>query len=469
MPADEPVSTQMLVIGAGPGGYVAAIRAAQLGVDVMLVEKDTYGGVCLNHGCIPSKALVTAADLVHRSRTADHLGIDATVSVNAERLVAWKDRIVDQLTSGVESLCRTNGIELVEGCAYFESDRLAHIDGDDRPDQVKFENTVIATGSQPITISGFEPDGEIILTSQDILSIQSLPDSLLVIGGGYIGMELSTALAKLDVEVTVIEMLDDILPNYEKDVTTAVHERAKDLGVSIHTGEAADSWERNGDGLVIETKSEDSISTFTADRALVAVGRTPMTDTLNIQAAGVRTDAGGFIKTTESGQTNSENIFAIGDVAGEPMLAHKASKEGEIVAEVIAGEPSALDFRAIPAAVFTDPEIGTVGLTEREANEEGFDPIVGKMPLRANGRALTHEETDGFVRIVADAETEFVLGAQIVGPDASELLAEVALAIEVGATLEDVIATIHTHPTLSEAVMESAANVRGEAIHTSNH
>lgn len=194
-----------------------------------------------------------------------------------------------------------------------------------------------------------------------------------------------------------------------------------------------------------------------------------MTDTLNIQAAGVRTDAGGFIETIESGRTSSENIFAIGDIAGEPMLAHKASKEGEIVAEVIAGEPATLGFRAVPTAVFTDPEIGTVGLTEREANEEGFDPIVGKMPLRANGQALTHEETDGFVRIVADAETEFELGAQIVDPGASELLAEVALAIEVGATLEDVIAMIYTHPTLSEAVMESAANVRSDAIHTSNH
>jgi dihydrolipoamide dehydrogenase len=292
---------------------------------------------------------------------------------------------------------------------------------------------------------------------------------MLVVGAGYIGMELSTVFAKLGTDVTVVEMLDDVLPGYEDDVARIVRKRAEDLGIDFHFGEGASDWEPVGDLARVTTETEDGEpSEYDAEKVLVAVGRTPVSDTLDLEAAGVETDETGFVPTDDRARTNVEHIFAVGDVAGEPMLAHKAMKEGEVAAEVCAGEPSALDYQAIPAAVFTDPEVATVGMTEAEAEEAGFDPLVGRFPMGASGRALTLAESHGFVRVVADADSEFVLGAQIVGPEASELVAEFALAIEMGAQLEDVVSTIHTHPTLGEAVMESAANARGEAIHTLN-
>jgi dihydrolipoamide dehydrogenase len=283
-------------------------------------------------------------------------------------------------------------------------------------------------------------------------------------------MELSTALAKLGVDVTVVEMLDGALPAYEDDVARIVKSRAEELGVDFHFGEGASDWAPGNDGGIrVTTETADGEeSTYAADEVLVAVGREPVTDTLDLAEAGLEPDEDGFLATDEQARTDVEHIFAVGDVAGEPMLAHKASKEGIVAAEVIAGEPAALDYQAVPAAVFTDPEIGTVGLTEAEAEAEGFDPVVGEMPFRANGRALTTNHAEGFVRLVADEETGFVVGAQIVGPEASELVAEVALAIEMGATLEDVAGTIHTHPTLAEATMEAAENALGQAIHTLN-
>jgi dihydrolipoamide dehydrogenase len=467
MCADQTVSTEILVIGGGPGGYVSAIRAGQQGKDVTLVERDAYGGVCLNHGCIPSKAFVTVADLVHRSRTAEHMGVDATVEVDFPQLRSWQADVVDQLTGGVEQLCTANGVTLVEGTATFESaGEVAISDGSaDSPDRISFESAVIATGSRPIQIPGFEPDGESVLTSADVFSLPALPDSLLVVGGGYIGMELSTVFAKLGTDVTVIEMLDRILEPYEADIADIVHEEAEALGIDIHTNEAASGCTRTDDGVVVTTDSGGETSRYEADHALVAVGREPVTDTLDLDAAGVELTEDGFIDTDRQGRTSRKTIHAIGDVAGEPMLAHKASRQGEVVADVLAGEPAAFDYRAVPAAVFTDPEVGTVGLTEAEADSRGFEPLVGTFPLDASGRALTMDESTGFVRVVADAATERILGGQIVGPEASELIGELALAVEVGARIEDVVSTIHTHPTLSEAVMEATADARGEAVH----
>jgi dihydrolipoamide dehydrogenase len=290
-------------------------------------------------------------------------------------------------------------------------------------------------------------------------------------------MELSTVFAKLGTDVTVVEMLDDVLPGYEDDVARIVRKRAEDLGIDFHFGRTAAGWEP-ADGAVRvatepaeqerEAAADGGTVAFEADKVLVAVGRQPVSDTLDLDAAGVETDGRGFVETDDRARTNVDGIYAVGDVAGEPMLAHKGSAEGKVAAEVIAGEPSAIDHQAMPAAVFTDPEIGTVGLTEAEAADEGFDPVVGQFPFRASGRALTTGHDDGFVRVVADDATGFVLGAQIVGPEASELIAELSLAIEMGATLEDVSRTVHTHPTLAEAVMEAAENARGEAIHTLN-
>jgi dihydrolipoamide dehydrogenase len=469
---DISTGTELLVIGGGPGGYTAAIRGAQLGLDTTLVEMDAYGGTCLNVGCIPSKAYITAADLAHDAGNAERMGIHADPAVDMKGLKSWKDGVVRKLTGGVEQLCKGNGVNLVEGRAEFDGEnrvRVAHQGEGQGSESLEFEHAVIATGSRPMRIPNFEFDEERILSSTGALDLDSVPESLVVVGAGYIGMELSTVFAKLGADVTVVEMLDDVLPGYEADVAEVVRERAEELGIEFHFGEGAAGWSDVGGKTRVRTESESGEdSEYTAEKVLVAVGRTPVTDTLDLEAVGIETDEKGFVPTDDRARTEVEHVFAVGDVAGEPMLAHKAMKEGEVAAEVAGGEPSALDYQAVPAAVFTDPEIGTVGMTREEAEAEGFEPLVGQFPMRASGRALTMDESEGFVRVVADADSEFVLGAQIVGPEASELVAEFALAIELGAQLEDVISTIHTHPTLAEAVMEASANARGEAIHTLN-
>ena len=470
---DIATGTEVLVIGAGPGGYVAAIRAAQNGLDTTLVEKDAYGGACLNRGCIPSKALITGSGLAHEAGNAEEMGIHADPAVDLTRMVEWKNGVVDRLTGGVEKLCKANGVNLIEGTASFVDEhtaRVAHGGDGQGSESIEFEHAIVATGSRPIRIPGFEFDEEHVWSSADALDADSVPDRLGVVGGGYIGMELATTYAKLGADVTVVEMLDDILDPYEDDVKRVVRNRAEELGVEFHFGEGASEWTKGGDGgylLHTETESGEA-STYGVDRILVAVGRQPVTDGLDVENAGIETTDRGVIETDDRARTSTEHVYAVGDVAGDPMLAHAASKEGIVAAEHIVGEPAALDHQAMPAAVFTDPEIGTVGMTEAEAEDAGFEVAVGEMPFNASGRAMTTGHTDGFVRIVADAEHGFLLGGQIVGPEASELIAEVALAIELGATLEDIAATVHTHPTLAEAVMEAAENAQGQAIHTLN-
>jgi len=469
---DVTTGTEVLVIGAGPGGYVAAIRAAQRDLDVTLVERDAYGGVCLNRGCIPSKAYITAAGVAHDAATAEEMGVYADPAVDLATMREWKEGVVDRLTGGVEKLCKANGVTLVDGTAKFVDDgtvRVEHGGEGQGAETVTFEHCIVATGSRPIELPGFDFADDPILDSAGLLDLDTVPDRLLVVGAGYIGMELSTVFAELGSDVTVVEMLDDVLPGYEDDVSRVVRKRAESKGVEFEFGEGASEWRDAADGgVVVTTETADGEeSTYGADRVLVAVGRTPVTDTLDAEEAGLAVDEDGFFAVDERCETDVDDIYAVGDVAGDPMLAHTASAEGIVAAETIAGEPAAFDTRAIPAAVFTDPEIATVGLTEAEAEAEGFDPVVGEMPFNASGRALTVGETDGFVRIVASADG-FVLGAQIVGPEAAELIAEPTLAIEMGATLEDVVSTIHTHPTLSEAVMEAAENALGQAIHTLN-
>jgi dihydrolipoamide dehydrogenase len=483
---DISTGTDVLVIGAGPGGYAAAIRAGQLDLDVTLVEKDAYGGTCLNHGCIPSKAMITATNRAHDARTSEHMGIHADPAVDMAGMVGWKDGIVDQLTGGVEKLCKANGVNLIEGRAEFADENTARVvhGGDGQgSESVEFEHAIIATGSRPMEIPGFEYDNDPILDSKQALALETIPESLAIVGAGYIGMELAGVFAKLGTDVTVLEMLDSALPTYEDDLARPVKKHAEELGVDFEFGVQASDWNDNGDGTVTVTAepasglaadggeaatAEADALELTAEKVLVAVGREPVSDTVGLDAVGIDTTERGFIETDDRARTSTEHIFAIGDVAGEPMLAHKGSTEGEVAAEVIAGEPAALDYQAIPAAVFTEPEIATVGMTQEEAEEAGFTPVTGEFPFQASGRALTADETDGFVRIVADEDSEFILGGQIVGPEASELIAEIALAVELGATLEDVASTVHTHPTLAESVMEAAMNARGEAIHTLN-
>jgi len=469
---DVTTGTEVLVIGAGPGGYVAAIRAAQRDLDVTLVERDAYGGVCLNRGCIPSKAYITATGVAHDAATAEEMGVYADPAVDLATMREWKDGVVDRLTGGVEKLCKANGVTLMEGTAKFvdsETVRVEHDGEGQGAETVAFDHCIVATGSRPVSIPGFDFADDPVLDAAQLLDLDTVPDRLVVVGAGYIGMELSSVFATLGSDVTVVEMLDDVLPGYEDDVARVVRKRAEALGVDFHFGEGATGWRDGADGgIVVTTETDDGVeSTYGTDRVLVAVGREPVTGTLDAENAGLDPTADGFLETDDRCETAVDGIYAVGDVAGEPMLAHTASAEGIVAAEAIAGEPAAFDTRAIPAAVFTDPEIATVGLTEAAAEAEGFDPVVGEMPFNASGRALTTGETEGFVRVVASADG-FLLGAQIVGPEASELIAEPTLAIEMGATLEDVAATIHTHPTLSEAVMEAAENALGQAIHTLN-
>ncbi|QSG01541.1 dihydrolipoyl dehydrogenase [Natranaeroarchaeum sulfidigenes] len=471
---DVATGTDVLVIGAGPGGYVAAIRAGQLDQDVTLVEKEAYGGVCLNHGCIPSKALITATGVAHEAGHAEEMGIHADPEIDVGEMQEWKDGVVDQLTRGVEKLCKANQVNLVEGRAEFVGEheaRVVHSGEGQGAETVEFEHAIVATGSRPIEIPGFSYADEPVLDSKQALAMDGAPDSLVIVGAGYIGMELAGVFAKLGTDVTVVEMLDSVLPGYEADLARPVKKHAESLGVDFHFGQSATGWEESDDGIIVHTDAagdDDEGLSLDTEKVLVAVGRQPVTDTVDLPAAGVETDDRGFVPTDDRARTNKDHIFAVGDVAGEPMLAHKGSKEGQVAAEVIAGEPAALDYQAIPSAVFTEPEIGTVGMTVAEAEDAGFEPMVGEFPFRASGRALTTGETDGFVRLVADAEDGFVLGGQVVGPEASELIAEIGLAVEMAATVEDVASTIHTHPTLSESVMEAAENALGHAIHTLN-
>ncbi|EMA31156.1 dihydrolipoyl dehydrogenase [Halobiforma nitratireducens] len=483
---DVTTGTDVLVVGAGPAGYVAAIRAGQLDLDVTLVEKDAYGGTCLNYGCIPSKALITATDVAHEASHAEEMGIHADPAVDMAGMIGWKDDVVDQLTGGVEKLCKANGVNLLEGTVTFDDEntaRISHSGDGQGSETLEFEHAIVATGSRPIEIPNFSYEDEPVLSSKQALDLDSVPESLVVVGAGYIGMELASVFAKLGTDVTVIEMLDSILPGYDDDLKRPVKQRADDLGIEFEFGYTASEWEDTADGIrVVADPAEDIAADggaeaepvesesleLDAEKVLVAVGREPVSDTLDLEAAGVETDDRGFIESDSRARTNVDHIFAVGDVAGEPMLAHKGSAEGQVAAEVIAGEPAAIDHQAMPAVVFTDPEIATIGMTEAEAEEAGFETVVGEFPFRASGRALTTGDSEGFVKIVAEKEDGYVLGAGIVGPEASELIGELGLAIELGATLEDVASTVHAHPTLSESVMEAAENALGHAIHTLN-
>lgn len=467
---DADSSTELIVIGSGPGGYVAAIRAGQLGIDTVLVEKDDYGGTCLNHGCIPSKALITASDLAYRAADATEWGIDAEISVDLERMVDWKAGVVDRLTTGVERLNKANGVTLLDGEASFVDETTVEVSSEAGVETVGFDHAIVATGSRPIQIPGFDFSDAPVLDSRQALSLDTVPNSLVVVGAGYIGMELAAVFAKLGCDVTVIEMLDSILPAYDDDeLVRPVAKRANELGIDFHFGHAAKSWEKTASGILVTTENEaGEQSTFDASNVLVAVGRQPSSDTVNLDAVDVTLDDRGFIETDAQGRTSAPSIFAVGDVAGEPMLAHAASAEGLVAAQAIDGGTDTIDDHVIPAAVFTDPEIGMVGVSSADAEQMEAETITGEFPFYASGRALTTGHSDGFVRIIAERDTGVVIGGQVVGPEASELIAELGLAIETGRTVEEIGDTVHAHPTLSEGVMEAAENAVGNAIHTLN-
>ncbi|TNF26915.1 MAG: dihydrolipoyl dehydrogenase [Deltaproteobacteria bacterium] len=467
------IDTQAVVIGAGPGGYVCAIRLAQLGVRTVLVDKGELGGVCLNVGCIPSKALISASKLVAQIREAEAMGIHVDgVRVDLRQMMTWKDGIVGKLTGGVGTLVKANGGQILRGTAAFaDPHALVVTDAEGGETVVRFEHAVIATGSTPAEIPGFAFDGVNVLTSTEALAFDTVPEKLVVIGGGYIGMELGGVWQRLGTEVTVVEYMDQLLPGFESDLVRPVARRFKKAGGNALTGTRAVGWEpRAGGGVqvTVENRKSGKTQVLEADAILSTTGRRPRTAGLNLAAAGLAPDERGFLAVDGAQRTAVDHIFAIGDVAGDPMLAHKASKEGEVAAEVIAGRPGAFDVRAVPAVCFTDPEIASVGLTAKEARDQGLVVKTGKFAFAANGRALSLNDADGFVRLVIDADSEVVLGMEAVGPEVSNLIAEVGLAIELGATASDIGLTIHAHPTLAEAVMEAANAALGHAIHALN-
>jgi dihydrolipoamide dehydrogenase len=460
-----------LVIGAGTGGYPCAIRLGQLGVDTLLVEKDKAGGVCLNVGCIPSKALISATKLAHKAQHAAHMGIAfSPPSVDMKQMQAWKTGIVKKLTGGVGTLVKANGAEYRQATAEFLAPKrvkLTYADGKDE-DVVEAEHIVIATGSLPIEIPGFPFDGKRILDSTSALDLDAVPESMVVIGGGYIGLELGQTFQRLGTKLTVVEGLDRILPSMEKDLGDPVARQIKADGGEIITGARALGWQERDGQAWVKIDHHGETREIGGDVVLVAVGRRPITEGLALERAGVKVDSKGFVVVDERMQTNVEGIYAAGDVVGQPMLAHKATHEGEVIAEVIAGKKAINDARVIPAVVFTEPEIASAGLSEAEAKANGYEIRVGKFPFSISGRAMAIDETKGFVKIVIDAQDERVLGVHIVGPEASDLISEAALAIEMGAYASDIGLTIHPHPTLGEALMEAAKHAVGEAIHLQN-
>jgi len=467
-------------VGAGPGGYVAGIRAGQLGLDTVVVEGDKAGGTCLIRGCIPSKAMIHAADrfeaLQQHSGEGGHMGIsvDGTPEVDMAALVSWKDGIVDRLNKGVEGLLKAAGAELVKGWASFTGPKSCTVETADGEVNIEAENIIIATGSSHIDLPFMPCDEEFIISSTGALDLDSLPKSVAIVGGGYIGLELGCALTKLGTEVTVVEGLDSILAFMDKEIRRPLELWLKKHKVTVHTNALARGAEVKGKGaarkveLAFEKDGEEQ--TIKVDKVLVTVGRSPNTKGWGLENMGVRMDASGrFIRIDRKCRTSVPGIYAIGDVAGEPMLAHKASAEGEMVAEIIAGHEREFDKVAIPAIVFTEPEIISVGLTPDEAKERGEEVIVGKFPLAANGRALSleAEKTAGFIRVTARESDHVILGVQAVGTHIAELHSEFVLALEMGALLEDVAATVHAHPTMSEAFHEGVLKTLGHAIHIS--
>ena len=460
---------QVVVIGAGPGGYVAAIRLAQLGKDVILVERDaSLGGVCLNVGCIPSKAMIHASDLAYEAEHAGGMGISVTgLTVDLPKTVAWKDAIVERLTTGVAFLCKQNGVEVVRGTAEFLSDRQLVVSSDEDRVEIEFEQAVIATGSRPMALEGFPHDGKKIIGSTEALSLQTVPERMVVIGAGYIGLELGSVYAKLGSKVSIVEFLPAVTPNLDAEVGKALTRQLKKLGVALHLNHRAESFEAGEPSIVTARGPKEEELRLHADIVMVSVGRIANSDGLGLEAAGVATDDKGFIEVNDRQQTSAPGIYAIGDVAGGVLLAHKAYQEAKVAAEVIAGEPAAFDS-FVPAVIYTDPEVAWVGLGEEEAGKRGHNVVTGTFPFKASGRAMSLDSTDGFVKAVADADTKQLLGIVAVGRGVSEFIGEATLALEMGAFLEDVALTIHPHPTMSEALQEAIEAALGHAVHMVN-
>lgn len=454
----------VMVVGGGPGGYVAAIRAAQLGKSVTLVERGAVGGVCLNEGCIPSKALISAA---HHYEGATHQafpGIATTATLDYGQVQTWKQAVVDKMTGGVKTLLKGNKITVVQGEAFFSQPNEVRVMTENEGIAYHFQDCVVATGSRPIELRNI-PFGKRVVSSTGALAFTEVPKHLIVIGGGYIGIELGQTYAKFGSKVTIVEGTDAILPLFDAQLSRLVARKLKQQNVDVFTGALAQSVQETDNDVTLTFTVGGEEKQVTGDYVLVTVGRCPNTDDLGLETIGVKLSDKGLIEVDAQCRTSVQHIYAIGDIVPGLALAHKASYEGKVAAEAIAGHASVVDYKVIPSVVFSDPEIASVGLNEEEAKARHGDIAVGRFPYAANGRAVALNADAGFVRLVADKSSGLLVGAQIIGPEASNLIAELGLAIEMGASLDDVALTIHAHPTLGEMVMEASEVALGTPIH----
>ncbi|MBM4315954.1 MAG: dihydrolipoyl dehydrogenase [Deltaproteobacteria bacterium] len=465
-------SFDAVVIGAGPGGYPTAIRLAQLGKKTAIIEKENFGGVCLNVGCIPSKALIYGSSQYWKMKNeAEEIGISVKgVDCDLAKMQDWKQGVVKKLTTGVQGLLKANGVEIIKGTATFKDSKTLEVASQSGKETITATSFVIATGSRVAQIPILPFNGKNIVSSTEALSLREVPKEMVVVGGGFIGIEIGTVYAKLGSKVTIVEALDQLLSTVDNELVALVQKKMKHFGITVHTGAKAlgikekEPLKAKKLNLEIETKDKKT-QTVSADVILVSVGRSPNSDNMGLEKLGIKMDPRGNILSNNQSMTNVSNIYAIGDVAGAPQLAHRATMDGLLVAETISGKRTYKDYKTVPWAVFCDPEIAVAGLTEKEATEKGFKVKVGRFPFAASGKALAMNESEGMAKIVIDEKTEAILGVHIVGPEASNLIAEAALAIEMGATVEDLVRTIHTHPTLPEVMPEAVEAAFYKAIH----
>jgi dihydrolipoamide dehydrogenase len=464
----DPIKTEIVVVGAGPGGYAAAFYAADLGKKVILVERDPrLGGVCLNRGCIPSKALLYAAHTVSSARESEHRGISfGQPTIDVSKLRTWKESILTRLSGGIAQLAKMRGVQVLQGRGYFEDSRTLRVETEQGQQFIQYDKAIVAVGSKSSMPKAFDLGNPRIMTSREALEVEDVPETLLVIGGGYIGMELGTVYSSLGSKVVLVEALDTILagadPDLARPVIAFARKAFKEIRLKTKVGKMATS----GKQIKVEFDVDGQKKEELYDRVLVAVGRSPNAEDLGLENTKVSFDEKGFIHVNEKQQTTDPAIYAIGDIAGGVLLAHKASKEARIAVEVIVGEDSAFSDITIPAVVFTDPELAWCGLTESDAKAKGIAVAVAKFPWAASGRALSFDRPDGLTKLIIDPDTERILGVGIVGTGAGELISEGVLAVEMGATAKDLALAVHPHPTLSETLMEAAEAFYGHATHT---
>lgn len=453
------------VLGGGPGGYVAAIRAAQLGAKVCCIEEDKLGGICLNWGCIPTKTFIATAHLYKKIKEANEFGIElsGTPQINLAKMVERKDKVVAELVNGVGFLFKSHGVTLLNGFGYFDGKKRLAVDlNDGKTVTVEAENIVIATGSRPLEIPAFPFDGDTIISSDELIYPESLPGSMTIIGGGVIGCEFACLLALLGVKINVVEMLPHLLPFEDIDTSKTIERELKKLGAEVYTAEKVLSVERTAEGSLCRLQSG---KTLTADRVLVSVGRTFNTDDVNLDAVGVRKNKNGSIAVNEKMETNVKGIYAIGDCAGVYLLAYTASHEGIVAVSNALGKPKKVQYKAVPITIFTDPEVGSVGLTQQKAEEEGYELRIGNYAYRNLGKSKAERETAGGVKVIADKKTDKILGVHVVGAHATDVVHEAAVAIHQGMTAAQLGDLIHAHPVQAEAVMEAVHDVHDLSVH----